>query len=598
MINFPHTFHIPVMGTGYTIDSPIKVARFGINSVVSIIDHRLMEMMREYYSNEFGKPFYSINEKSIDSREKRITTYLDFMGEIVAEQFERIRNEEFTPSSEINKYFELLPDDSPLKCTYLEMLALEGSERISRENQLREQMVPGRIDVNVMTKVDRQNFARKNQPLPTEYNDAHSAIRGFAKSKLKSSVVLSAGLNPRLYGYIAEFADFLPDKNGNFNKQIILKVSDYRSALIQGKFLAKKGLWVTEFRIESGLNCGGHAFATDGHLIGSILQEFRDKSGELQSTLHSLYAQAMSDRDGTMPNALPAIRYSVQGGVGSAEEHEFLMNEYGVCSVGWGSPFLLVPEAVNIDADTMRLLSKAGEGDLYLSNISPLGVPFNTVKGTTAELERDARIKAGKPGSPCYKEHLISNREFTSDPICTASRQYQRKKMDELRSTITDESELKKAFEAVTEKTCLCVGLGNSAMGNAGAKLYNGMRGVVVCPGPNMAYFSREVSLKEMVDHIYGRTNILIGQERPHMFVKELSIYVDYLKKLIDESRGAINQKQAVYFQSFKENLDGCIDYYKQLVSDSSTRLATKTDRFIEDVNVLKIKLQSVMMAV
>ena len=27
-----HTFHIPVMGTGYTIDTPLKVAHFGISS--------------------------------------------------------------------------------------------------------------------------------------------------------------------------------------------------------------------------------------------------------------------------------------------------------------------------------------------------------------------------------------------------------------------------------------------------------------------------------------------------------------------------------------------------------------------------------------
>ena len=44
-----HTFHIPVMGTGYTIDTPLKVAHFGINSVVSIIDHRLIEQMSEYH---------------------------------------------------------------------------------------------------------------------------------------------------------------------------------------------------------------------------------------------------------------------------------------------------------------------------------------------------------------------------------------------------------------------------------------------------------------------------------------------------------------------------------------------------------------------
>ena len=39
-----HKFHIPVMGLAYTIDSPIKVARFGISSVISIVEDRLVEM--------------------------------------------------------------------------------------------------------------------------------------------------------------------------------------------------------------------------------------------------------------------------------------------------------------------------------------------------------------------------------------------------------------------------------------------------------------------------------------------------------------------------------------------------------------------------
>jgi len=64
-------------------------------------------------------------------------------------------------------------------------------------------------------------------------------------------------------------------------KKIILKVSDFRSAIIQGNFFAKKGLWVSEYRIESGLNCGGHAFATDGFLLGPILEEFKQKRNNL-----------------------------------------------------------------------------------------------------------------------------------------------------------------------------------------------------------------------------------------------------------------------------------------------------------------------------
>lgn len=45
-----HNFHIPVMGLAYTIDSPIRVAQFGISSVVSIIDDEIIERMRHFYS--------------------------------------------------------------------------------------------------------------------------------------------------------------------------------------------------------------------------------------------------------------------------------------------------------------------------------------------------------------------------------------------------------------------------------------------------------------------------------------------------------------------------------------------------------------------
>jgi hypothetical protein len=37
------------MGLAYTIDSPIRVAHFGISSVISITDDELTEKMRAYY---------------------------------------------------------------------------------------------------------------------------------------------------------------------------------------------------------------------------------------------------------------------------------------------------------------------------------------------------------------------------------------------------------------------------------------------------------------------------------------------------------------------------------------------------------------------
>ena len=38
-----------------------------------------------------------------------------------------------------------------------------------------------------------------------------------------------------------------------------------------------------------GLNCGGHAFATDGFLMGPIMEEFHTKRQELITELHKIY---------------------------------------------------------------------------------------------------------------------------------------------------------------------------------------------------------------------------------------------------------------------------------------------------------------------
>ena len=47
-----HNFHIPVMGLGFTVDTPVKVAHYGISSVVSIAEDHLLERMRAIISRE------------------------------------------------------------------------------------------------------------------------------------------------------------------------------------------------------------------------------------------------------------------------------------------------------------------------------------------------------------------------------------------------------------------------------------------------------------------------------------------------------------------------------------------------------------------
>lgn len=564
--NSLHTFHIPVMGLAYTIDSPIRVAQYGISSVISIMDDELIEKMNAFYSKKFNLPYQEISQKISDYRAKRITSYLNTVDKIVTAKFEHFKTELSESKAALENFITMLPNKSEIK-KGLENFLQEGciiKENI--KNYLEKNLYPGAIDINIMTKVDKDNFDKKEQ-LPIEFNDAHAALRGFANSTLNSSVVLSAGMNPRLYSYFESFPDFFPDENSALKKKIILKVSDFRSAMIQGNFLAKKGLWVSEYRIESGLNCGGHAFATDGFLLGPILEEFKQKKENLIASAHELLCKALQQKNLPVPEAPLDLKITVQGGVGTAEEHEFLLDFYKTDSVGWGSPFLLVPEATSSDNDTRELLAKAKEEDLYLSNISPLGVPFNTVKGTTNELLREKRIRENKAGSSCPKKYLALSKEYDKKGICTASRKYQELKLSELESekeNLSDKEYAKKQ-RAITEKSCLCIGLANASLLENNIKIKGEAQGVVVCPGPNIAYFDRQYSLFEMVQHIYGYKSVLNNVKRPNLFVKELSLYLNYFRKEVQEALESGNTAQQKKLNHFKENLLSGIEYYRNL---------------------------------
>lgn len=560
-----HTFHIPVMGIGFTIDTPVKVAHFGISSVISLVDDILIEKMREFHSRQMNVPFQGISSKIEDFRAKRITAFLDLMDKAVKEKVEALRESFNKKGGELEKYMEMIPDSSELKVKF-QLFIKEHSPKHVKE-WLKEHLPVGSIDVNIMTKLDRENYSTAGK-LPAKFNDAHAALRGFANSTVNSSLILSAGMNPRLYSYLEEFDGFYPDPDGYLAKKIILKVSDYRSALIQGKFLAKKGLWVSEYRVESGLNCGGHAFATQGHLMGPILEEFSRNRLALSSETFELFKKALELKGRPCPAEAPGTKLTAQGGVGTAEEHQFLLTHYNLDSIGWGSPFLLVPEVSNIDEDTLRLLCDAREEDLYLSNISPLGVPFNTIRGNTKDIEKDLQIESGNPGSKCSKKFASLNNEFTEKPICTASRQYQRLKIAELNLQNITFNEYLKEYKIITDKSCICVGLGTSVLLTNNLDTQSEGPGVSVCPGPNLAWFSEVATLKEMTDHIYGRSSLIRRPGRPHMFINELKLYINYLEDLIEASVELSEPKQKEYFSVFRQNLMNGIGYYYQ-ISDS-----------------------------
>lgn len=554
------------MGLAYTIDSPIKVARFGISSVISIVEDRLVEMMRRHYYPTINREYQPITTHETDYRARRVTDYLNLVDTIVKQQVEKLKNTLFEAGSEIVKYFEMLPDDSSIKQIYRQMMSTTNQpEKKDLETFLRTQITPGRIDVNIMTKTDRESYDKNGQVIPN-CSEAVAALRGYANSNLSNSaVIFSAGMNPRLYNYLGLCNEFDMNEEGRLSKKVIVKVSDYRSALIQGKYLAKKGIWVSEFRIESGLNCGGHAFATEGYLMGPILEEFKTNKQELINCLFEIYSAVLSKNNKrcTYP---PELSISVQGGIGTYEEDDFLHRHYKIESTGWGTPFLLVPEATTVDEDTLKLLCAAKEKDVVLSRNSPLGVRFHYLKGTSSHKEKLARINDGKPGSPCTEKHLAFNTEFTKEPICTASKKYQKLKIAQLQSLNLPEPAYNKQLGEVLDKECLCIGLSNSAAISNKQTFVKKLEAVTICPGPNIANFSEVVSLQTMTDHIYGRKNILTNSQRPHMFIAELYLYLDYLREeLTEDYQTAQFDKKKKYYATFYQNLLNGINYYRWL---------------------------------
>jgi hypothetical protein len=575
------------MGTAFTIDTPIRLAKYGISSVISIIDDELIEKMNSFYCKRFDLPYEKISKNRPDSRAERITSYLNNVNQIVLGKFEDFKKELAENKTALENYIAILPNHSEIKEGLQYWLNKGAGAKKKLSDYIDKHLSPGSIDVNIMAKIDKDNY-EKNEQLPVEFNDAHAALRGFANSKLSSSVVLSAGLNPRLYSYFENFKDFFPDTNGILKKKIILKVSDYRSASIQGNYLAKKGLWVSEYRIESGLNCGGHAFATDGHLLGPILEEFNQKKIELIDSAHQLMSKALRQKELRVPEKPYDVKITVQGGVGTAEEHDFLLDYYQVSSVGWGTPFLLVPEATSVDINTRQLLVKAKEEDLYLSYISPLGIPFNTVKGTTNEQLKLKRIAANKAGSSCPKKYLALNKEYVEKGLCSASKKFQDLKLKELEDRKENLSALalEKEKNKITEKACLCVGLGNASFIENDMVIKGQAQGVAICPGPNLAYFSKVISLSKMVQHIYGKISVMNMPNRPNMFIKELKIYLDYFKNEIEEFKEAPSIKQKNKLEKFKANILEGISYYQQLFIKKN--IPFKNGQLLQELHLIK----------
>jgi hypothetical protein len=322
------------------------------------------------------------------------------------------------------------------------------------------------------------------------------------------------------------------------------------------------------------------------------LEEFKANRQSLKEELFGLYKTALLELNHHIPAIAPQQKFTAQGGVGTAEEHAYLLENYELDSVGWGSPFLLVPEATTVDEKTMQRLCEATESDLYLSYNSPLGVRFNNLRNLSMDDAKEQRIMLNRAGSPCPKRYSVLDKTFTEDPICTASRQYQHLKLAEIKSGDLSGQALIDTTAKTLTKECLCVGLTNAALIAYDIPQKHYKEAVSICPGPNMAYFSKVLSLQQMVEHIYGGDSVIERTDRPHVFIKELSLYLSYFEEALAEAKEPYTKQQQNYFSGFAENLHKGIAYYK-------ARFEPKAfDKEKKDLRKLEVRLSSIVSAI
>ncbi len=282
------------------------------------------------------------------------------------------------------------------------------------------------------------------------------------------------------------------------------------------------------------------------------------------------------------------VSITVQGGIGTAVENEFLLRYYLVDRTGWGTPFLLVPEVTNVDEAHLEKLLAATDGDVYLSDSSPLGVPFWNLRTSASEETRRQHICEGKPGSPCVKGAARLNTEFTDIPICPASRAYIKRKLQHLPEEGLSAEQLAAAKESVLSKSCICHDLGG------GTALKYGIDPAAtpsICCGPGIRDFTKISTLEEMLAHIYGRLSLVNNKDRPHMFIRELMLYTDHLRQESKNFSLKLSFRAPGYFHKFKENLLGGIEYYQRLAGQF---MEEQRNQFLAALKVLLDDLDTI----
>ena len=202
------------------------------------------------------------------------------------------------------------------------------------------------------------------------------------------------------------------------------------------------------------------------------------------------------------------------------------------------------------------------------------------MRNSSKDVEKFQKIEEGKPGSPCPRKFLALSDEYGTQGVCTASRLFQKNKIEE-----------KGISDQITDKTCLCMGLAATAVINYGIETRES-KGVSICPGPNMAYFSQELSLQDMSHHIYNGDEGIVRADRPHMFVNELGMYLKYLSEKIEEHKENWGRKSGRYLNGFTANMNEGISYYQEMFSSIGDTFNSVKESAINSLNDAAVNMQ------
>ena len=581
------------MGTGFSIDSALNIARYGISSTVSVVDDLMCRDAHIHHAIVNGDTYFPPAEGE-NQIVAHIRDYLEYIDGVIQRDSAQLRSSPLEDTvGGLGRYYELLPPESELSGLYNEWQDATGERKAELEATLRSAAVPAEIDVNVMVLVNRTPYV-KGEPVPYDQADAFTAVQGFAEADINGSIVFSAGLNPKLYSYAADTGAFYPSEDGKTSKHVTLKVSDYRSAESQGRMFAKKGILVSEFRIESGENCGGHTFATKGKGMGPTLQEFVDNKDALYDMLVKLANKARKKRDIPLLGESEGFRVTYQGGLQSHDEVALLKNLYGIDGYGTGSSSLLVDEIANLDTEHVERLALARRDGFKHGGSSPTGIDFWILKSSQAEIDRQARVANGDFGYACTKGFLKLEPKMSDVPICTASKAYERKAVDFIEELDLSDEDRATLFDQVTDKLSICKMLGHGAeinYGNAEGKT------PIVCSGPSAADFDRSYTLEEFMGHFYGIGDDIRAKERQngHVFVNELEIMIDSYSDVVDrhqlalrlqenpraaeiEANLGIKPMEQKVLDAYQEGFGATFEYYNTLAEDERVPVAVRTE--------------------